>query len=72
MKTYEVFYRKRGLPESDLKKIEIEAESFSGATYLAQKEIGEDYVVVSTKQLKEENKNDNARELSEADKSCDS
>lgn len=53
MKTYEVSYRKRGLPSSDLQKMEIEAESFPGAMYLVGQKVGEEYVVVSAKLKKE-------------------
>lgn len=49
MKTYNVEYRKRGLPEKETQVLTIEAESFAGAKYLASQKIGEDYVIVSAK-----------------------
>lgn len=58
IKTYEVSYRKRGLPESDLETIEIEAESFAGAKYKAEQYIGKECVITSTNLKKEENKGD--------------
>ncbi len=66
LKTYEVSYRKRGLPESELKTIDVEAESFAGAKYKAEQYIGKECVVVSTNLKKEESKDANQR-ISETD-----
>ena len=54
LKNYEVSYRKRGLPDSDVKKMLVQAESFPGAMYLASQQAGEEYVVLGAKMQRDD------------------
>lgn len=57
-KTFEVSYRKRGLPESPLQITEIEAGSFPEAKYKAQVQVGEEYIINTVRTKKEEKQSD--------------
>ena len=48
MKLFECTYRKRGLPESPLKKVTVEANSVVEASYKVSRELGPEHVITRT------------------------
>jgi len=65
MKTYQYFYRKRGLPKSELKTSTVEASGFHDANSKAAEIVGKDCVVVRV--VRRKDKQHESIELPEVD-----